>query len=76
MIRERRLSRLAPEDDPLCTHRAEGPDDMMPAHLQATLTGLTPIVDARLALGAWQGIYLWEHRRHGGAREVIARIGV
>ena len=58
------LDRLVPERDPLYTHTAEGPDDM-PAHIKAVLTQSSlsiPVVDGRLTLGAWQGIYLWEHR--------------
>ncbi|MBW2499041.1 MAG: YjbQ family protein [Deltaproteobacteria bacterium] len=74
---ERWLSRLVPEDDPLYTHTLEGPDDM-PAHVKAALTATClsiPIDGGRLALGTWQGIYLWEHRRRPGARTVVVRIG-
>lgn len=70
------LSRLVPEDDPLYTHTLEGPDDM-PAHIRAALTASSlsvPIVDAQLALGTWQGIYLWEHRRQASVREVLIHI--
>ncbi|HNQ22984.1 MAG TPA: secondary thiamine-phosphate synthase enzyme YjbQ [Phycisphaerae bacterium] len=70
------LHRLVPEDDPLYTHVAEGPDDM-PSHLKAALTATTlsiPIVEGRLGLGRWQGIYLWEHRHHGSARQVLVHI--
>lgn len=73
---ERWLNRLVPEDDALYTHRTEGPDDM-PAHIKTALTAVTlsvPIVDAHLALGTWQGIYLWEHRHSGGRREVVVHI--
>lgn len=73
---ERWLNRLVPEDDALYTHRTEGPDDM-PAHIKAALTATTlsiPISGGRLALGTWQGIYLWEHRRGGGRREVVVHI--
>ena len=58
------LERLVPEGDPLYTHTAEGPDDI-PSHIKAALTSVSlaiPVLDGRLALGAWQGIYLWEHR--------------
>ncbi len=58
------------------THADEGPDDM-PAHIKAALMGpsLTlPVSEGRLALGTWQGIYLCEHRDHGGARSLIATI--
>ena len=71
------LERLVPEDDPLYTHTVEGPDDI-PSHIKAALTAVSlsvPIVDGRLALGAWQGIYLWEHRRRGSAREVVVHVG-
>lgn len=70
------LNRLVPEDDALYTHTAEGPDDM-PSHIKAALTATTlsmPIVNGRLGLGTWQGIYLWEHRRRGSARHVLVHI--
>lgn len=70
------LNRLVAENDPLYTHTAEGPDDM-PSHIKAALTATTlsiPIVGGRLALGTWQGIYLWEHRRRGSTRRVIVHI--
>jgi secondary thiamine-phosphate synthase enzyme len=65
-----------PEDAPYWTHTLEGPDDM-PAHVKAALFGpsLTlPISHGRLALGTWQGIYLCEHRDHGGPRTVLATL--
>ena len=71
------LNRLVREDDPLYTHTAEGPDDM-PSHIKAALTATTlsvPIVDGRLALGTWQGIYLWEHRRRDHTRSVVVHVG-
>jgi len=74
---ERWLDRLVPEDDPDYTHTLEGPDDM-PAHIKAALTACSlsiPVVDGRLGLGTWQGIYLWEHRRAAGPRTVIVHIG-
>jgi secondary thiamine-phosphate synthase enzyme len=74
---ERWLNRLVPEGDPFYRHDAEGPDDM-PAHIKAALTQTSlsiPIVDGRLALGTWQGVYLWEHRRRGGERELVLHIG-
>ncbi len=70
------LNRLVKEDDPLYTHTAEGPDDM-PSHIKAALTATSlsiPVVDGRLALGTWQGIYLWEHRRRGRVRKVIVHV--
>lgn len=74
---ERWLDRLVPEHDPLYTHTLEGPDDM-PAHIKAALTATSlsiPIIDGALALGTWQGVYLWEHRRQPGRRKVIVHIG-
>lgn len=63
-----------PERATFWTHTLEGPDDM-PAHVKAALLGpaLTlPLSRGRLALGTWQGIYLCEHRDHGGARSLVA----
>ena len=73
---ERWLGRLVPEGDPLYTHTVEGPDDM-PAHIRAALTAVSlsiPLLDGELALGTWQGIYLWEHRRHRGERELVVSV--
>ena len=70
------LNRLVPEDDPLYTHTLEGPDDM-PAHIKTALTAVSlsiPLINGDLALGTWQGIYLWEHRSQPGEREVIVSI--
>jgi secondary thiamine-phosphate synthase enzyme len=61
---ERILARLAPDGDPLFEHDAEGPDDM-PAHVRAMLTNVAisiPVTNGRLALGTWQGVYVYEHR--------------
>jgi len=58
------------------THTLEGADDM-PAHIKASLLGTSltlPVRDGRLALGTWQGIYLCEHRDHGGARSLVATV--
>ena len=66
-----------PENDPHFTHTDEGPDDM-PSHIRAALTSTTlgiPIVDGRLALGTWQGIYVWEHRRRGSRRRCRVHVG-
>ncbi len=74
---ERWLDRLVPADDRSYTHTAEGPDDM-PAHIKSalTLTSVSiPVVAGRLGLGRWQGIYVWEHRDHGGARQLLVHIG-
>ena len=73
---ERWLARLAPEGDPLYTHTAEGADDM-PAHVRAALTATSlsiPIAGGDLALGTWQGIYLWEHRRRRHQRTVAVHV--
>jgi len=73
---ERWLNRLVPEGDPFYSHDAEGPDDM-PSHLKAALTATSlsiPIAEGKLALGTWQGIYLWEHRRRGSRRELVLHI--
>ena len=70
------LRRLVPENDPLYTHTLEGPDDM-PAHIKAALTPSSlsvPIIGGRLALGAWQGIFLWEHRHGRQRRTVITHV--
>ena len=70
------LGRLVPEDDSLYTHTAEGPDDM-PAHVKSALTATSlgvPVASGRLALGTWQGIYLWEHRHRGGVRRVLVHV--
>lgn len=71
------LNRLVPENDPIYTHTLEGPDDM-PAHIKAALTATSisiPILDQQLALGQWQGIYLWEHRHFNGQRQIVLHIG-
>jgi len=70
------LARLVPEGDDLYTHNAEGPDDM-PSHLRAMLTGVSvsiPVIDGQLALGTWQGIFLWEHRRFRSKRKVVVHV--
>jgi len=72
---ETSFSAIAPEDFPY-RHTCEGPDDM-PAHVKASLLGASltiPIRDGELALGTWQGIYLCEHRNHGGRRKLVATI--
>jgi len=68
------FDQAVPEGAPYWTHTLEGDDDM-PAHVKAALLGpsLTlPIREGRLALGTWQGIYLCEHRDHGGSRTLVA----
>jgi len=67
------LNHLVKENDPLYTHTLEGPDDM-PAHIKSILTATSlsiPYSQGELVLGTWQGIYLWEHRHHGGHREIV-----
>jgi secondary thiamine-phosphate synthase enzyme len=69
---ERFFARLVPDGDPLFSHTLEGDDDM-PAHVRTALTAVNlsiPVSQGRLALGTWQGIYLWEHRRSPHARAV------
>jgi len=71
------LDRHVPENDPHFTHTLEGPDDM-PSHIKAALTSTTlsvPVVDGRLGLGTWQGIYVWEHRRRGSVRRCLIHLG-
>jgi secondary thiamine-phosphate synthase enzyme len=71
------LNRLVPPNDKLYTHTAEGPDDM-PSHIKAALTATSlgvPIISGRLALGTWQGIYLWEHRTSPKRRQVVVHVG-
>ena len=68
------FDQVVPERASYWTHTLEGPDDM-PAHIKTALLGSTltlPVTEGRLALGTWQGIYLCEHRDHGGSRSVIA----
>ena len=71
------LNRLVPENDPLYTHTTEGSDDM-PAHIKTALTATSlsvPVCHNQLMLGAWQGIYLWEHRYYSGRRELVVHLG-
>ena len=73
---ERFLARLIPDGDALFRHRDEGPDDM-PAHIRAALTAVhlsIPLISGRIALGTWQGIYLWEHRVRPHRREVAVHL--
>ena len=70
------FARLVPDGDPLFRHRDEGDDDM-PAHVRSALTAVTltiPLASRRLALGQWQGIYLWEHRLRPHRREVALQL--
>ena len=74
---EQWIDRLVPEDDPHFTHVFEGADDM-PSHIKSALTSTTlsiPIVGGSLALGTWQGIYVWEHRARGSKRKLVLHVG-
>jgi len=73
---ERFLDRLVPEGAAWMTHTLEGPDDM-PSHIKSVLTQVSlsiPIVGGALALGTWQGIYLWEHRDQPSEREILVSV--
>ncbi len=68
------FGRLVPDGDPIFAHTAEGEDDM-PAHVRTALTTVNlsiPVIGGEPALGTWQGIYLWEHRRSPHSRTVAA----
>lgn len=68
------FARLVPDGDPRFVHTVEGDDDM-PAHVRAALTAVNlsiPVAGGQLALGTWQGVYLWEHRRQPHTRHVVA----
>lgn len=70
------LNRLVPEGDPIYTHTLEGADDM-PAHIKASLTATQlsiPVMANELALGTWQGIFLWEHRQNPHTRRIICHV--
>jgi secondary thiamine-phosphate synthase enzyme len=70
------FNKAVPENDPDYLHDDEGSDDM-PAHLKAAMLGFSvmiPISNGRFALGTWQGIYLCEHRNHGGSRKLMITI--
>ncbi|HSG76843.1 MAG TPA: secondary thiamine-phosphate synthase enzyme YjbQ [Burkholderiales bacterium] len=70
------LARLAPDGDPAYAHDDEGPDDMA-AHARSVLTASSlqiPVAEGRLALGTWQGIYLWEHRHAPHSRNVVVTV--
>jgi secondary thiamine-phosphate synthase enzyme len=73
---ERYFARIAPEDPTAYTHDDEGPDDM-PAHIRTALTQVQlaiPLIDGRMTLGTWQGIYLFEHRRRPQARTLALHL--
>ena len=71
------MKRHVPENEPWYTHTMEGPDDM-PSHIKAAITSTSlsiPIVGGELALGTWQGIFVWEHRTRPKKRRVVIHIG-
>ncbi len=73
---ERHFNHAVPENAPYYEHTLEGPDDM-PAHIKASLLGASlsiPVNRGQLRVGTWQGIYLCEHRNHGGARRIVATL--
>jgi secondary thiamine-phosphate synthase enzyme len=73
---DRFFARLVPDGDALFRHRDEGADDM-PAHIRAALTAVqvsVPLSGGRLALGTWQGIYLWEHRVRSHRRDIVLHL--
>lgn len=70
---ERHMNEIVPENAPYYEHTVEGPDDM-PAHIKASMMGSSvsvPITNGQLNTGTWQGVYLCEHRQHGGARKLV-----
>ncbi len=73
---EAHFNQIVPENAPYYKHTLEGADDM-PAHIKTVTVGHSisvPVTDGQLALGTWQGIYLGEHRNHGGSRRLIATL--
>jgi secondary thiamine-phosphate synthase enzyme len=73
---ERFFERLVPDGDPLFIHTAEGPDDM-PAHVRTALTQTSlsiPLLDGKVGLGTWQGIFLYEHRLASHTRKVLLHL--
>jgi secondary thiamine-phosphate synthase enzyme len=73
---EKWIERVAPEDARAYEHDAEGPDDM-PAHLRSSITRtseVVPVTKGRLALGTWQALYVWEHRRAAHTRTLIVHV--
>ena len=73
---ESHFNQMVPEDQPYYKHTLEGSDDM-PAHIKASLLDtslMIPITNGNLNLGTWQGIYLCEHRKHGGSRKLVLTI--
>ncbi|WP_260680353.1 secondary thiamine-phosphate synthase enzyme YjbQ [Thalassotalea sp. PS06] len=76
MDMESHFNQFVPENQPYYLHDYEGSDDM-PAHIKSSILGcqlMVPIENGRLAMGTWQGIYLCEHRNHGGARRIVCTL--
>jgi secondary thiamine-phosphate synthase enzyme len=70
------FNRTVPEDEPYYEHTYEGSDDL-PSHLKSSILGCSlniPVTNGRLNLGIWQGVYLCEHRNHGGSRELVVTL--
>jgi secondary thiamine-phosphate synthase enzyme len=70
------FNRAIPENEPYYLHTYEGDDDL-PSHLKSSILGCSlhiPVTNGRLNLGIWQGIYLCEHRNHGGSRELVVTL--
>jgi len=73
---ENYIAKLVPDGDPVYRHDQEGPDDMA-AHIRSVLTQsemTIPVRSGRLALGTWQGLFLWEHRYHGHRRNITVTL--
>ena len=73
---ETHFNKMVPENQPYFRHTHEGPDDM-PSHIKNVLTETSlviPVIDGRLALGTWQGIYLWEHRDRASGRSLVVSV--
>ncbi len=73
---ETHFNRMVPEDTSLFEHTLEGPDDMT-SHIKSSILGHSvslPVTNGRFNLGTWQGIYLCEHRNHGGARQLVTTL--
>ena len=70
------MQRIIPDGGQLYVHDSEGPDDM-PAHLRSVITSSSltiPVIEQRLGLGTWQGVYLWEHRYRGPVRRLVVTV--
>ena len=73
---ESHFNKMVPEDQPYYKHTMDGSDDM-PAHIKASLLDTSlqiPVTSGKLNLGTWQGIYLCEHRNHGGSRKLVLTV--